>query len=385
MSAPKRGRAKQEKRPKKEGAGGGGPRLTRALVVRIGGALFGVAVAAGVALVIALLVYSHRKGPGEGQRFLVDIPKGASRSEIAHLLAEEGVVGSERLMAFYMMFSAHGEPVAGEHLLPGGATPSEIVECLARSNVRRSAKLVVPEGFHRFAIAERLETLGITSRASFLDATTDPLLLEALEVPAPAGRGPESAEGYLFPATYEIKIDTPAREVLERLVKESHGRWKRIEKEHAEDIARLKEKLGWGRAEIMTAASMVEKEAAVDEERPIIAGVFQNRLTLESFTPRLLQSDPTTGYGCLAARSEAPTCATFEGKITGAMNRDKLNRYSTYTHEGLPPGPIASPGERSILAVLSPRGGDFLYFVAAGGGHHTFSRTLEEHNRAVHR
>ena len=128
---------------------------------------------------------------------------------------------------------------------------------------------------------------------------------------------------------------------------------------------------------------MVEKEAAVDDERGLIAGVFLNRLLFDDFRPKLLQSDPTSGYGCLAAPEEAPSCATYKGKITPALNRDRLNRYSTYTNEGLPPGPIANPGERSIRAVLDPTPSRFLFFVAAGGGRHKFSETLEEHNKAI--
>ena len=101
------------------------------------------------------------------------------------------------------------------------------------------------------------------------------------------------------------------------------------------------------------------------------------------FHPRLLQSDPTSGYGCLEAPDEAPSCAGYGGKITGAINRDKRNRYSTYVNEGLPPGPIANPGDRSVLAVLAPASSNYFYFVASGGGRHTFSETLADHNKAI--
>jgi len=349
-----------------------------------GGIALGALVLLGVALAIALTVFARRRGPGEGQRFIVEVPSGASTREIAQLLTEAGVVQSEQLMFFYLA-SAPGSPVAGEHILLGGSTPSELSDCLTRSPSRNSVKLTVPEGFHRFAIAERVEKLGIASKESFLGASADPILLEALGVPSAPGRSPESSEGYLFPATYELKLDTPAGEVVERLVTESHVRWRRIAAKHEEAIARLASSLGWSRAEIITMASIVEKEAAVDEERSIVASVFENRLLSPSFTPKLLQSDPTSGYGCLAARDEAPSCASYVGKITPAINRDKLNRYSTYTREGLPPGPIANPGERSIKAVLEPADTKYLFFVAIGGGKHKFSETLEEHNRAVHR
>jgi UPF0755 protein len=111
--------------------------------------------------------------------------------------------------------------------------------------------------------------------------------------------------------------------------------------------------------------------------------VFLNRLLDPSFPSHRLQSDPTAMYGCVAAPEEAPSCAGYAGKATSAINRDPKNRYSTYTHAKLPPGPIASPGEKSIAAVLAPASTHFFYFVAAGKGRHTFSETLDAHNAAV--
>jgi UPF0755 protein len=131
---------------------------------------------------------------------------------------------------------------------------------------------------------------------------------------------------------------------------------------------------------------MIEKEAAVDEDRPLIASVFVNRLVDPEFKTRKLQSDPTSSYGCVAFPDEAPaSCAEFNGKPTPAMNRDPKNRYSTYAHPGLPPGPISNPGARSLQAALDPPQTRFLYFVATGGGRHTFSETFDAHNDAVQR
>jgi UPF0755 protein len=138
--------------------------------------------------------------------------------------------------------------------------------------------------------------------------------------------------------------------------------------------------MGWNRRQIVTLASMVEKEAAKDEERPIIASVFLNRLTDPTFTPKLLQCDPTAAYGCLV--SDAPTCMTFT-KITHDVLQDAKNPYNTYKHEGLPPGPIANPGSKSMEAVLRPATTKYLYFVAKGGGLHTFSETYAEHQKAT--
>jgi len=352
---------------------------------RTGWAAFGFSLFAllGFALAITLVVFSRRKGPGEGQHFVLDVPAGLTPRETAHLLAEEGVVESEQLMAFYLGLSAPGEIAPGAHILLGGSTPSEIADVLTRNPARKGVKVVIPEGFNRFAIADRLESLGVVSRQSFLAASADPLLLEELEVPSPPGRGPASAEGFLFPATYELKLDTPAKEVVTRLVREANQRWKRVASDNGAAIDKLAERFGWGPAEIITFASMIEKEAGVDDERPVIASVFYNRLTSADFNPKLFQSDPTSAYGCLEAPDEAPSCAGFSGKITGAMNRDRRNRYSTYVNEGLPPGPIANPGERSVAAALAPANTRFFYFVASGNGRHTFSETLADHNRAM--
>ncbi len=344
---------------------------------------FGVFAATFLALGIFLWVFASRAGPAPGQRFVLVIPEGRTHREIAALLAEEGLVSSELLMSLYLGLAVGPDPVPGEHLLDGGRTPGELRALLGRAPERPTTKVVIPEGFHRFAIADRLETAGICSKESFLRASSDALLLEALDVPGVGGRTPESAEGYLFPATYPMKLDTPAREIVERLVRESHARWRKLAEAYPSGLIHAEERLGWGRAELMTLASIVEKEAASADERATIASVFYNRLLDPSFSPKLLQSDPTSAYGCLAAPHEAPTCSAFEGKVTGALNRDQLNRYSTYTNEGLPPGPIANPGEASIKAVLEPATTRFFYFVAKGGGKHSFSETLDAHNRAI--
>ncbi|MBL9028198.1 MAG: endolytic transglycosylase MltG [Myxococcales bacterium] len=336
-----------------------------------------------VLLGVGLFLFASRVGPAAGQRFVVSVPEGKTPREIAALLAEEGLVSSELFMSLYLGLSPGPDPVPGEHFIEGGRTPSELRSLLGRSPDRPGVKVTIPEGFTRFAIAERLETSGICPKESFLAATSDPLLLEALEIPGLNGLSPASAEGYLFPATYPMKLDTPAREIVERLVREAHARWARLAESEAAGVANARAWLGWGRAELVALASMIEKEAAVADERPTIASVFYNRLLDPGFSPKLLQSDPTSAYGCLAAPTEAPSCASFEGKVTGAMNRDSLNRYSTYTHEGLPPGPIANPGEASIRAALAPAETRYFFFVAKGGGRHAFSETLEAHNRAV--
>jgi UPF0755 protein len=270
--------------------------------------------------------------------------------------------------------------VPGPHLLFEGSSPWELRRLLSRSILRPSSKVTFPEGFNRFDIASRLEKLRVAGRGAFLAASADPAMLAELKI-APA----ESAEGYLFPATYEFGHDTDPREIVRRLVAEADKRWEALSARHREDAEKLRASLGWGRREVVVVASIIEKEAAVDDDRPLIASVFVNRILDPEFKSKKLQSDPTSSYGCIAWPAEAPSCADFAGKPTPAINRDPKNRYSTYTHPGLPPGPISNPGAKSLEAALSPATTRFLYFVATGGGRHTFSETLDAHNDAMQR
>jgi UPF0755 protein len=337
--------------------------------------------------VLALLLYlgfGGVRGPGRGGTVEVDWPAGASPDEAAALLARLGLVRSEEAMVVFLRATGGTADFAGgPHLLFDGATPWELRRLLSRSPDRPQAKVTIPEGWSRFEIAARLEKLRIAGPKAFLAASSDALLLDELGIERAGAVGAESAEGYLFPATYELHVDTDAREIVRRLVGEADRRWTAIATQHASGLASMRATLGWGRRDVLTLASMVEKEAAVDDERAIIASVFLNRLLDPEFHPRRLQSDPTAMYGCLAAPDAAPSCADFKGKATPAINNDAANRYSTYTREGLPPGPIANPGARAIEAVLAPAATRYLYFVAAGKGRHTFSEQLAAHNEAV--
>jgi UPF0755 protein len=266
----------------------------------------------------------------------------------------------------------------GTHLMTDDASPGALVARLARTTGGGHAKVTIPEGYTRFDIAKRLQSLHVCSLRSWLDATVDPALLAELHIEGP------SAEGFLFPATYDLPLDSAASDVVRRLKAEFDKRYAALEGGHQPGILDLSTTLQWGTKEIVTLASMIEKEAAVDDERPVIASVFLNRLRDPSFSPRLLQCDPTAGYGCLVAPTQSPSCASYAGKVTHDIVSDASNAYNTYKHEGLPPGPICNPGARSIEAVLSPAMTRYLYFVARGEGRHTFSETYAAHAAAVH-
>jgi UPF0755 protein len=238
--------------------------------------------------------------------------------------------------------------------------------------------VTLPEGYTHLQIGERLEEREVCTREELAKAVVDGSLLKELEISATSG------EGYLFPATYQLMVDSDAAQVVRQLVSETRKRLSRLDARHPGALAELGANRKWGAHELLTLASIVEREAAVPEEQRLIARVFLNRLDDPTFRPaRMLQSDPTASYGCQVAASAAPSCAGFTGKVTPEMLRDPQNPYNTYRHPGLPPGPIGNPGEAALDAVLAPATADYLYFVADGHGRHRFSRSFEEHRRAI--
>ncbi len=371
-----------------DGAAPSPPRKPRArLSRRQRAALFAFAGASGTVLVALLFLvfgYGHLETPDAGAAVEIDWPSGLDSDQAAALLARSGLVRSENAMAMFLRTTGGTKSfVPGPHLLAQGLDPWDLRRLLERSPTRPTTRVTIPEGYHRFDIGVRLEKLGVAGKHAFLHASADPLLLDELGIERKGALGIESAEGYLFPATYDFPLDADPREVVRRLVTEADRRWATIAVQHAAGFASLRNTLGYGRREILILASIVEKEAAQPDERSLIASVFLNRLLDPTFKPKRLQSDPTAAYACIVEPDAVPACAGFSGKITPAINRDSKNRYSTYVNDGLPPGPIANPGLPSIEAVLAPSATKYLYFVAKGGGRHTFSEALEQHNEAV--
>jgi len=166
------------------------------------------------------------------------------------------------------------------------------------------------------------------------------------------------------------------------LVAEAQKHLARLQSELGAEFAARQAEQGLSAHDVVVLASIIEKEAAKADEKPLIASVFLNRLVDPTFRPlHMLQSDPTASYGCLVQQPMPDSCTP--GRPTPAMLRDATNPYNTYRHPGLPPGPISSPGEAAIRAVLKPAATDYLYFVAQGGGRHRFSRTFSEHRGAI--
>jgi UPF0755 protein len=156
-----------------------------------------------------------------------------------------------------------------------------------------------------------------------------------------------------------------------------------VRRTHHEGAETLATELGWADHQIVIMASLIEKETGQAAERPRIASVFLNRLRFTTFQPKLLQTDPTIIYGCTVPEQKSEACKQFEGRIRRIHLRDVDNPYNTYTHEGLPPGPISNPGRAALEAVLAPERTRYLYFVARNDGTHQFSKTVQEHDAAV--
>ena len=339
-------------------------------------ALSAVGVAVALSVTFLLLVFPSLAGPSTGRAVELDVAPDAPRDTVVAQLRDAGLLRHPRLFALYARLTGL-RPVPGPHVLTDEASAAELVRRLERRGGAAHVRVTFPEGFTRFDMAKRLAKRHVTTERAFLAATEDRELMRELGIGAP------TAEGYLFPATYDLPLDAEAKDVARRLKAELDKRVGALEQAHPLGRAELERSLGWTRHEILTLASVVEKEAAVDEERATIASVFLNRLRDPAFRRKVLQSDPTSGYGCVAMGARIPSCAGFTGKITPAMNRDPANPYSTYAHTGLPPGPICNPSASSVRAVLAPASTRYLYFVARGGGRHAFSERLEEHDTAV--
>lgn len=336
-----------------------------------------------------VMVYAEEHGPGRGKLVELTLEPGVSVRTISYRLAGQGALAEPAVFELYARMRLAGARGLGageiRRLRTGtialydDMTPSQLLQRVAYGFGAASLRVMLPEGYTRYDIAERLERFGICGASAFITATEDAALLAELGIAGP------SAEGYLFPDTYALREGSEPSNVVRRLVEHGRARTAKLFADHAASLALLQSEAGLDAHEVVTLASIVEKEAGVADERPVIAGVFLNRLKDPKFLPKRLQADPTVIYGCRAQPSLG-SCAGFDAKkprITRAMLADGNNRYNTYRLDGLPPGPIANPGKAALTAVLAATQHDYLYFVAKGGGRHTFSATLDAHNTAV--
>lgn len=331
-----------------------------------------------LAALCALFFWSILPGavPGETTAAIHFEVRSKEKGEVIEHLAESGLLTAPLLTKLYALLltpTVSFEPRS--HLLSPGMSARELVQRLAELGSRPRAKVIFPEGWTHLAMGAQLEKSQICSSLGFRTAVHDDTLLRELGLSG-------SAEGYLFPASYQFLVDSDPRHIVRRLVTEARKRLaslKQLRPPHP-DLKRL----GFGDAEIFTLASIVEKESRTVDEAPRVARVFINRLLEpEAETRGRLQSDPTAAYGCLLNPFGPPSCARYRKLVTPEMLDDAENPYNTYRNAGLPPGPISNPGERALSAVLSPADGRQLYFVSDGTGTHTFSETYSQHLKAV--
>lgn len=349
-----------------------------ALIVVVAGLLYGVNRARN--FYDEVKGYPERPGSGSAEIIAFEIPPGASFPQVLDLLIEHEVIPQDEAIYFKVFVLQEGaarKTTAGPHEFRADMTPQEILVELARKQKAVETSITIPEGFNILDVATRLEEKGVGDFESNLAAMRDPKLLEELGIEG------ESVEGYLFPDTYKLRRGAPAEDAIRRMVKRHHHVYRDLRRRHRDAAANLEKTLGWGDREIVTLASIVEKETGAKHERPRIAGVFLNRMKFKSFSPKLLQTDPTIIYGCTAAVHKSKACEQFEGRIRRIHLNDKDNPYSTYAHEGLPPGPIANPGKAALEAVLAPEKTRFLYFVSKNDGTHVFSKSVKEHEAYV--
>jgi len=288
------------------------------------------------------------------QTTFVLLRPGWSTRHIAAELQREGIIRSST--AFLMLQYAEGVKTlkAGEYKFDEPASALDVWRRLVRGDVY-ARTVVVPEGYNIFDIAAAVEQAGLGPAADFLAvAREDTVLVHDLDPDA------KTLEGYLFPDTYQFtRIDSP-HDIAAAMVRRFRQEAQRIGLLGNPDMHR-----------IVTMASIVEKETAAPQERPLVASVYYNRLAKDM----LLAADPAVIYAALLA-----------GKYRGTIYQSDLqfdSPYNTYKHPGLPPGPIASPGIASLEAALHPAHSDFLYFVSDNNGHHRFARSPQEHARNV--
>ncbi len=286
---------------------------------------------------------------------LIEIASGASFREVSELLAREGLITSE--FSFRLLGKLTGQETQikpGEYHLHRAMKPETLLNTLVKGDVLQY-QVVIPEGMSLKEISQILERAGLGKAETYDKMGRDPQIIQAF------GFGGDSLEGFLFPETYHFTKQIPPAQIIKRIA----NQFLRV---YDDSYKKQATRMGMTQREVVTLASIIEKETAVPAERTIVSAVFHNRLKKKM----RLQSDPTVIF----------SLDNFDGNLTRKDLRH-ASPYNTYYVKGLPPGPIASPGKGAIYAALYPADVDYLYFVSKKNGTHYFSFTLKEHNAAV--
>lgn len=307
------------------------------------------------ALLATALLMAGCAGEGEGDPVLLTVPRGASFSQVVDSLAAHDAVKAPALFRLYgRAVGAAGEVKPGTYQFRPGTGWDTALDKLTSGDVV-FARVVIPEGFDLPKIAARVAEAADVPMDSVLAFMTDSATVARYGVPGP------TLEGYLYPATYSVPARASMDAIIGRMVRRYDEVWTPERQAAADSI-------GMTEREVVTLASIIEREAKLPQEMPFMSAVYHNRLRIGM----ALQADPTVQY----ALGQHQSRLLYEH-----IDSTAENPYNTYTNPGLPPGPIASPSVRSIDAVLHPADADFFYFVATPAGAHVFTRSLTEHNR----
>ena len=286
-----------------------------------------------------------------------------STRAIISRLTDAGIIKHPRLLEWYLSITGReGQLRSGDYTFPSPISAFQVIDKMKRGEVHYE-HVTIPEGYNRFDIAETLAIkTGKTTKEGFLRLMDDNTLVKDIVPEA------KNLEGYLFPDTYNYNVSTTPQELVKSMVR----RFFEVFSDEWLERARSR---GLTVHQVVTLASIIEKEARVPEDRPLISSVFNNRLKIGM----PLGADPTFIYAAIIA-------GDYDGNPNQPRHRRRLSKYNTYIYAGLPPGPIASPGKASLEAALYPADTNYLYFVVGGAdGHHTFSRSAAEHDAAVAR
>jgi len=306
---------------------------------------------------LAGYVYFAYTIPSLERREVVEIPRGLSVREVALRLEQSGVIKSKELFILYVLLKGDQNKIkAGEYEFQPGDSMARVVEKLIKGDVI-VRKITIPEGLTIDQIGGLLEVNGVMSKEEFLKKAKSAEFARKL-----LGDSISSLEGYLFPDTYSYTKGITPEELIEIMVSRFKEVYQSLKKQSA--------KVELTDHEIVTLASIIEKETGNASERPLISAVFRNRLRLGM----RLESDPTVIYGL---------GGYFDGNLGKEDLRNEISGYNTYRAVGLPPGPIGNPGKDSLESALNPAKVDYLYFVSKGDGTHHFSSNYRDHLDAV--
>jgi UPF0755 protein len=300
-------------------------------------------------------VHEPYKGYDAAEQF-VDIPPGTGMAEIRRRLVAAGVVRDDVVLRAALWWTGQSRNLrAGEYRFDRPMTPVEVIDRLARGDVY-TRSITFPEGLTIQEMARLYEMREFGTASEFVEAARNAALINDLDPEA------RDLEGYLFPDTYALPRGTPAARLVGLMVDRFRASYPEEARAAAGEMTTR---------EVVTLASLVEKETGKAEERQLVAAVYRNRLRIGM----PMQADPTVVYALMRA-----------GTYNGNIRRDDLSMdspYNTYRYPGLPPGPIAAPGKASLDAALMPADVPYLYFVSRNDGSHVFAQTLAEHNRNV--